>query len=380
MKVLALIQARMGSTRFPGKVLSPLLGKPMLQWQLERLRRSTYITDLVVATSKLAADDPIAAFCAERSVACFRGLEDNVLDRFHRAALEHLCEEDRGSAILIRLTGDCPLIDPMAIDEGISQFRDLISQDCRYYGYGDGLPDGMDFELFTWSALHEAYQNATDSFEKEHATPFMWRNPERFGVRKYTKAGVPPGLRFSVDYPEDRELVAAILEAEGRSGIHFGMREVCDLLAHDPRLRAMNAGIVKNEGLIITALKSAPFRVEVGGATVVRYGVALPAGSLPEQAFFDWATRVGIDAWATPAHVQEVQRRAGGNARIWDTAALPPRWSLFADRAEWRPALYRAANDPALDGLFLEATEIRRLAELLMFLCKDRFEYRPGIA
>jgi spore coat polysaccharide biosynthesis protein SpsF len=377
MKVLALIQARMGSTRLPGKVLSPLLGKPMLQWQLERLRQSERISQIVVATSTLLADDPIVAFCAAHAVECFRGPEDNVLERFHSAALRFLGQEERNDAILIRLTGDCPLIDPMAIDEGISQFLDLISQGCRYFGYDDSLPDGMDFELFTWDALHEAWSHASDSFEKEHVTPFMWRNPERFGARKFTKAGIPKGLRFSVDYPEDLALVSAILQAERAAGKLFGMREISDLLAGDAALRAINAQIIKNEGLIITALKSAPFRVDIDGISVARYGVMLPDGKLPDQSFFDWATRIGVNVWAASGELEAVKSRAGEQALVFDAAALPRRWAAFAGRNDWRAALYAAANDPSDDGMLLQASEIRPLAELLMFLCQERFQYRP---
>jgi spore coat polysaccharide biosynthesis protein SpsF len=376
-KILALIQARMGSTRLPGKVLSPLLGKPMLQWQLERLRRSARITQVVVATSTLAADDPVAAFCEAQGVACFRGPEDNVLERFHGATLRFLAESERADAILIRLTGDCPLIDPMAIDEGLSQFLDLISRGCRYYGYDDRLPDGMDFELFTWSALHEAWENASDSFEKEHATPFMWRNPERFGVRKYAKEGIPAGLRFSVDYPEDRELVEAILQAERAAGRIFGMREISDLLAGDAKLRAINAGIVKNEGLLITALRSAPFRVDVDGVSRARYGVALPPGALPDQTFFDWASRVGVTVWATDGDLEALRRKAGGQALVRKANELPRRWNVFEASGEWKPDLFKAVNDPGTDGLLLQAGEIRPLAKLLMFLCHERFSYRP---
>ena len=367
----------MGSTRLPGKVLRPLLGKPMLQWQLERLRRSARISQVVVATSTLAADDPIAAFCAAQGVACFRGPEDNVLERFHGAARRFLAESERADAILIRLTGDCPLIDPMAIDEGLSQFLDLISQGCRYFGYDDHLPDGMDFELFTWGALHEAWENASDSFEKEHATPFMWRNPQRFGVRKYAKEGIPAGLRFSVDYPEDRELVEAILRAERTAGRIFGMREIANLLASDASLRAINAGIVKNEGLLITALKSAPFRVDIDGVSRARYGVALPPGALPDQACFDWARRVGVSIWAAGGDLDAVRRKAGAQALVWNAAELPRRWAVFEARGDWKHALYKAVNDPGTDGLLLQARDIRPLAELLMFVCQERFGYRP---
>jgi spore coat polysaccharide biosynthesis protein SpsF len=378
MKVLALLQARMGSTRLPGKVLLPILGKPMLQWQVERLRRSQRISTLVVATSVEPTDDPIAEFCAAHGVHCFRGSEHSVLDRFFHASLAFLSEPERPEAVLVRLTGDCPLTDAALIDKGIDQFLTVRDQGCRYLGYDSSLPDGMDFEVFTWDALREAHEHATDAFEKEHATPFMWRNPERFGVRVFKESGVPPGLRCSVDYPDDLLLVAAVLQAEQRRGTFFGMREVCELIAGDANLRRLTAHIVGNEGLIKTALASESFQATAGGVAVPKYGVSIPEGCRPSQEFLAWCARMGIRAWlAAEETVGDLVGRlvSLGDAVpiVWSPGARPDSWTVLSPQPGWeRRALELSAN-PAVTGLLIDTSDREQLVQVLLFLCRDRF-------
>ncbi|HKX04469.1 MAG TPA: glycosyltransferase family protein, partial [Methylomirabilota bacterium] len=222
MQVLALIQARMGSTRLPGKVLGPVLGKPMLQWQLERVALSKRISKTVVATSTQPQDTAIYEFCRSIGALAFRGSETSVLDRFYDATLAFLRPEERQDAILVRLTADCPLVDPFMVDEGIERFLKARAEGCRYQGYEADMPDGMDFEVFTWEALDEVYHTETDEFEKEHATPYMWRHPARFGLQKFSKPEIPGGLRCSVDYAEDRDLVEEILRRQEERGSFWG--------------------------------------------------------------------------------------------------------------------------------------------------------------
>ncbi len=375
MKVLALIQARMGSTRFPGKVLTPVLGKPMLAWQLERLARSLYITEIVVATSTLDTDQPIADFCAHEGVPCFRGSHDNVLSRFWEASNIFLKQEDREDACIIRLTGDCPLIDPATIDDGIVQFQTARTRGCRYFGWDGALPDGMDFEIFTWDALCEAYERATDSFEKEHVTPYMWRNPAQFGMRTYRRAGIAPGLRFSVDHPEDRDLVEEILRRQIAAGRFFGMQEISDLLSRDTTLAAINSDIIKNEGLIITSLASEPFQVEEQGQTIPKYGIAVPLGSVPERIFFIWAERVGIKVWCADEEVLETGKGVLSSTVRWKKDTLPSGWKIFSPAAEgWRDELWAVVQDPSVKGVLFETADRTVLSQLLMFVCQEQFQ------
>lgn len=373
MKVLAVIQARMTSTRLPGKALIPILGKPMLAWQLERLSLSRKITNLGIATSDLPTDDALAAFCASRKVDCFRGSESNVLDRFYRAAHKFLPDSDRSGAIVIRLTGDCPLSDPFMLDEAIGEFLQNAAQGRRYLGYGPDLPDGMDFEIFTWGALEETYANARDPFELEHVTPFMWRNPERFGMRRFAKAGIEPGLRFSVDFSADRDLVEAILTEQQKAGKFFGVREVSELFTRRPELKEINSEIVKNEGLIKSALATAPFKTTLAGTTVTRFGVAVPANSRVSEELLAWATRMGVNAWqASGAALERLERFAKDNpgtiARLCSGQSEADVWPRCLGAAGWQDELLELKRDR---GIWLETNDKKALAEMLMFLCQS---------
>ncbi len=352
-KVLALIQARMGSTRLPGKVLSPILGKPMLQWQLERLEHSRTISSVVVATSNQPADDAVQRFCAAGGHSCYRGSETSVLSRFHEASLQYLLPAERGDAVVIRLTGDCPLVDPFLIDEGVELFLESRDRGCRYQSYDSKLPDGMDFEVFTWQALDEAMQGETDDFEKEHATPVFWRNPDRFGMTVFTRSGIPEGLRFSVDYAEDRELVEGVLRHQQKAGKFLGVREIAELLETDVALRKINANIVKNEGLFKTSFATPRFRTRVRGEDVAIYGLRAPAQR--HQELEGWARGLGM--------------------RVWDE--VPPGWQsvrLEGDLAANVARLRRASSESGeSSGIVLETTDRGTLAAALTYLCQTRF-------
>jgi spore coat polysaccharide biosynthesis protein SpsF len=377
MIVLALIQARMGSTRFPAKVLSDVLGKPMLLWQLERLRKSKELSRVVVATSDLPADDAIANFCKKIGQPFFRGSEASVLDRFHAAGLSFLSESEKKDAVVVRLTGDCPLSDPFLIDEGIREFHALRGSGCRYFGYEDSMPDGMDFEVFTWQALDEVFHEQTDSFEKEHATPFMWRNPKRFGVRKFKRDGITPGLRFSVDYEEDRELVEEILKREQSAGRFFGVQEIAALLASDEKLRAINGKIIKNEGLIQTSFKSEKFRVEVEGEFLTAFGVAVPNGAILPDDFLLWSARMGVNAWAASSkdlpYVADRLRGAITKHKLWDKKQIPSDWQIVDGSGDWEQKLLSLTHDSSVKGVLIETADRLTLAAMLMFVVQKRY-------
>ncbi len=272
MKVFALIQARMNSSRLPGKALLPILNKPMVQWQIERLQNSKKISTIALLTSNTSSDDPLISFCDKLKIQNYRGSENDVLARFYNAFLAFSLQNERMNCLIIRLTGDCPLIDPFLIDEAIDLFISKLSHGCRYFGYDTNLPDGMDFEIFTWGALKEAHENSSDPFEREHVTPFMWRQPERFKVERFKKTNITPQLRFSVDYHEDLELVEEILKYQEKSGLFLGVQEISDLFEKNPKLKELNEKIIKNEGLIQSALAT---------QKTPAFGIALPKGALP---------------------------------------------------------------------------------------------------
>jgi spore coat polysaccharide biosynthesis protein SpsF len=223
------VQARMGSTRLPGKVLLPVAGRPLLSYQLERLRESKRAAGLLVATSTLAGDDPIAALCEREGVGCVRGPEQDVLRRFALAA-----REARAAAV-VRVTGDCPLLDPELVDEAIAAMEDAAPRpDFVSNMLEPAWPLGMAVEVASASALLEADAEATDPDEREHVMPFIWRRPGRYRLVSLTRTPDLSHLRWTVDTPEDFELVSRILAELYPRCPRFRMADVLALLERNP--------------------------------------------------------------------------------------------------------------------------------------------------
>jgi spore coat polysaccharide biosynthesis protein SpsF len=238
--VLAIVQARASSSRLPSKVLLPILGTPMLRHQLDRIGRARTIDALVVATSTDPSDDPIAALCAAAGVDCFRGSLDDVLDRFYRAAAP------REPRFVVRLTADCPLIDPAVIDAAVDLARargaDITVTD-------DSFPDGLDVEVLRYEALAQAWREATRPSDREHVTLFVRRQPQRFPVARLPSARDLSHLRLTVDEPQDFQLVQRIYEELYPAAPAFTIADVVALLEARPELAALNQGIRRNQGL-----------------------------------------------------------------------------------------------------------------------------------
>jgi spore coat polysaccharide biosynthesis protein SpsF len=232
MGTFAFVQARMGSTRLPGKVLEPLAGRPALACIVERLRTVP------------AGDEAIVELCRARHIRCLRGSLRDVLDRFQRGAEALRAER------IVRVTADCPLIDPEVVGRLLelaavrpraayaSVATGAIGVEAGYHRY----PDGLDAETFTAQALAEAWREAADPYEREHVTPFIWRRPERFGVVVLEAEQDLGAERWTVDYPADLKLIRALYERldDGRSR-PFGFRDVLAVLEGEPELRALNA-------------------------------------------------------------------------------------------------------------------------------------------
>jgi spore coat polysaccharide biosynthesis protein SpsF len=241
-KTVVVVQARMGSTRLPGKVLRPLGGRPVLERMLERLARATAAFHMVVATTSDAADDVIVDLCRALGVDHFRGARDDLLDRHYRAAL------DRDADVVVKIPSDCPLIDPAIVDRVLEAFS---SSEGRY-DYVSNLhpatyPDGNDVEVMSMAALHTAWRLAARAFEREHTTPFLWDQPERFrigNVTMETGADLSMSHRITLDYAEDLDLIGRIFEELSGATRAFSVHEVVDLLDRRPDLRAINARYV----------------------------------------------------------------------------------------------------------------------------------------
>ncbi|MCA9802628.1 MAG: glycosyltransferase family protein [Cyanobacteria bacterium HKST-UBA02] len=239
--ILAVLQARVTSSRLPGKVLKPLLGEPMLWRQIERILSSRKISQLVVATSEDTTDDGIERLCAEKGVACYRGSLDDVLQRFYEAANGFSPEH------VVRLTGDCPLADPAVIDAVIE--RHLSGgYDYTSNSIERTYPDGLDVEVMKFSVLQTACQEARLSSEREHVTPFIYKHPERFAIGQRRQGEDLSSLRWTVDEPQDLVLIEKIYEALYPIDPGFGQAQILELLSQNPDLLEINRGFAINEG------------------------------------------------------------------------------------------------------------------------------------
>lgn len=239
--ILAILQARVSSSRLPGKVLKPLLGVPMLLRQVERLQKARKIDRLLVATSVEPSDDAIGSLCEQQGIACFKGSLNDVLDRFYQAARTYTPEH------IVRLTADCPLTDPALIDEVLDFYLDG-GYDYASNAVESTFPDGLDVEVFRFSCLELAWQSANLPSEREHVTPFIHQQPNRFKIGHYKNSSDLSHLRWTVDEPKDFELVSMIYEALYPANPNFSTQDILRLLDERPELAYWNTMHQRNEG------------------------------------------------------------------------------------------------------------------------------------
>jgi len=242
MKTLAILQARVSSSRLPGKVFLPILGAPMLFRQIERLNRCSGLDKLIVATSVDPSDDLLAGECKNREVECFRGSLDDVLDRFIQAA------KPLDPQAVVRLTGDCPLADPVLIDEVIKYFYE---GNYDYVSNCDPptFPDGLDVEVMRFSVLEAAHREAGLPSHREHVTPFVRSHPERFRLGNFASDIDRSNLRWTVDEPEDFEFVRSVYEMLYPNKPDFKTDDILKLLEKYSSLQSINSKFERNEGI-----------------------------------------------------------------------------------------------------------------------------------
>lgn len=236
-KIVAIIQARMGSTRLPGKVLQDLEGQTVLSRVLHRLRRAQLIHELLVATTDCPADDAIVQECRRCSVPVFRGDQEDVLDRYFRGA--QLAKAD----IVVRITSDCPLIDPQITDKTIAEFleaRPDYASNVMVRTY----PRGLDTEVMSSTALGRAWQEARKPYEREHVTPYIFEHPAQFKLLSVTGDADYSGRRWTVDTAEDLEFVRAIY-ARLKDKAAFRSRDVFDIVDREPGLPELNRAVAQ---------------------------------------------------------------------------------------------------------------------------------------
>ena len=247
MRIVAIVQARMGSTRLPGKVMKPINGRPMIEILLTRLASATEIDEVVVATSDDARNLSLVDHVSALGFRAFRGSENDVLDRFLQAA--------RGAKadIVVRITGDCPLVDPALVDDAVRQFK-AANVDYLSNVAPATFPDGLDLEVFRMAALERAALETDKRHDREHVTPYL-RESGRFSVASIRNAEDLSGLRWTVDEPEDFDVVSNVF-AHFAPNMLFGWSDVLAFQRQRPDAFAANSKVLRNEGAgLITGQK-----------------------------------------------------------------------------------------------------------------------------
>lgn len=239
MKVVAIVQARMGSTRFPGKILKDICGKPMLELLVSRLSKSSQIDQVVIATGDSSNNSDLIDFLEKLNLSYFIGSEVDVLGRYHGAA------KNFSADVVVRITGDCPLVDPELVDQLINSFK-VGSVDYLSNISPPTFPDGLDIEVFSIAALTQAHEKAIDSAEREHVTPYI-RDTGFFKTASIQNVIDLSGMRWTVDEPEDLEVIRNIF-TNFHPRVDFGWRAVLDYCQNNPSLSNINAKFLRNEG------------------------------------------------------------------------------------------------------------------------------------
>lgn len=242
MRTVVIIQARMTSTRLPGKVLKSVMGKTLLEYQIERLRRVKSVNEIVVATTTNHIDLAIVELCDKLKVACFRGSEEDVLSRFWHAACVYNAD------VIVRITSDCPLIDPKLVNEAVHFYQVNVDHfDYISNALEESYPRGMDVEVFSFKVLSEAYKQATMQADREHVTPFIYRNVERYRIKNILSSRDYSQFRLTVDTIEDFTLIALLLEKLYPINPNFTMEDIIDILENNMKWVGINAHIKQKE-------------------------------------------------------------------------------------------------------------------------------------
>lgn len=238
-KVLIVVQARMASSRLPGKVLLPLLGKSLLARMIERIQRMRRQAEIVIATSINTEDNIIEEEASNIGISCFRGSLNNLLERHYLAALKYSAD------IVLKIPSDCPLIDPRIID----QVLDFFFENAGKYDYVSNLhpatwPDGNDVEIMTMHCLEKTWRLATRPLELEHTTPYIWENPDQFRIGNVawsTGKDYSMSHRFTIDYLEDYHFIKRVYEELYFKKGCFSCADIINLLIHEPEIQEINA-------------------------------------------------------------------------------------------------------------------------------------------
>ena len=250
---VAIIQARMGSSRFPNKTLKPIAGQPLIGFLVDRLGMCKSLSKIVIATTVNKRDDQLSKWAKSHDIPSFRGSEKDVLNRFYKCASQYNAD------VIVRITADDPLKDPEVVDRAVNIFN---SDDYDYVSntINPSFPEGIDVEVFSFSALSRAENEAKKESEREHVTPYIWSNPKNFSIKNFIADNDDSDIRLTVDYPSDLKMLNNInrLCDDLKSTSYL---EVVNLLRKNKEIMDLNNNIVRNEGYL-ESIKKEQFDVK----------------------------------------------------------------------------------------------------------------------
>lgn len=237
----AIIQARMGSTRLPGKMLMDIVGKPVIQHVCERLKKAKMIDEIWLATANDKINDRLAKWAFKNKIPCFRGSENDVLDRYYQTALK------ADADVVVRITGDCPLLDFMIVDRIIREFK-KGDYDYVCNTLPPTYPDGLDVEVFSFSALKKAWKEAKLKSEREHVTIYIKKHPELFKIKNISNEADLSHYRWTLDTKEDLDLIRLIAGECQKKKEFCGLKEILKITNEHPDWLKINQHYQRNEG------------------------------------------------------------------------------------------------------------------------------------
>ncbi len=326
--ILAILQARMSSSRLPGKILRPLMGEPMLLQQIHRIQRSKKIQKLIIATSTDSSDDPLFELCQEKGIEIFRGPLEDVLERYYLAA-----KSETNAETVVRLTGDCPLSDPAVIDEVI-QFFQTGNYDYASNTLTPTFPDGLDVEVMKFSALEAAAREAKTPSEREHVTLFLKNRPTRFKLGNLKAPKDFSALRWTVDEAADFEFVKRVYEELYEKNPYFGTEAILALLEKDSAIQKINQNFERDEGLKKSLRKEKMDRYKKSQEMHLRACKTIPLGS---QTFSKSKTHYPFGI--SPYFIQKAK-----GSKVWDVDG-----NEYVDFVNSLNAITLGYSDPDVD-------------------------------
>ena len=240
MKVNAIIQARCGSTRLPGKIFMEINGKPLLWHVVNRLKYTELIDDIIVATTTDSKDDATEEWCNKNEIKCYRGSEDNVLNRFYKAAVAFPCD------VIVRVTADDPFKEPSIVDRIIKKLIDE-NLDIACNVFPPSFPEGLDCEVLKFNVLETMEKTTNDPYDREHVTPYIYNHPEKFKIGNLTSSRQLSNYRWTIDNEEDYEMVNAIYEKrKNQQEEILLMEEILEILEENPEIASINSDVKRS--------------------------------------------------------------------------------------------------------------------------------------